>query len=73
MEEGAVFKFKWIFILPILTVIFYIVFDILNYAIRAISFAFVASFGLYAVAGVFCLGIVALLYVSTSFLLHAKE
>lgn len=73
VEPGLVFKFKWIFVLPVLTALLYVAVSLLDYAVRTLSFAFVASFGASAVVAALIVGLAGLLYVSTSFILHAHD
>ena len=47
LSAGAIFKFKWVFILPSLNAVFYLVVKFIEYLIKLLNFVFIAIAGTY--------------------------
>ena len=70
LASGAIFKFKWIFILPSLNAVFYLAESFIEYVIRLFNFVFVAIAGTYMallagiIAYIFLLALVSVVFLS---------
>lgn len=74
LASGAIFKFKWIFFLPMLNVVFYFSERLIEYMIKILNFVFIAIAGtrLALFAGI-CVYVFLLAAVSALFLSRKKE
>mgnify|MGYP002624070606 CR=1 FL=1 len=72
IQRGELFRFSWIFILPFLMAMCQIAYLLISYFVRMLAFAFVSSMRMTSFVAIFVIGVVTLLYVSTSFIIHAR-
>ena len=74
LSSGAIFKFKWVFILPSLNAVFYLVVKLIEYLIKLLNFVFIAMAGTYMalLAGI-CVYIFLLVLVSVMFLSRKND
>lgn len=74
LSEGLIFKFKWIFFLPMLNIVFYFVERLIEYLIKLFNLVFIALAGtrLALLAGI-CVYVFLLLIVSVVFISRKSE
>ena len=74
LSSGAIFKFKWVFILPSLNAVFYLVENFIEHLIKLLNFVFIAMAGTYMalLAGI-CVYIFLLVLVSVVFLSRKND
>lgn len=74
LSAGAIFKFKWIFILPVLNLVFYFLERLIEYLIKVLNLVFIAMAGteLALLAGI-CVYIALLIAVSVVFLARKND
>lgn len=74
LSAGAIFKFKWIFILPVLNLVFYFLERLIEYLIKVLNLVFIAMAGteLALLAGI-CVYIALLITVSVVFLARKND
>ena len=74
LSAGAIFKFKWIFILPSLNAVFYFAEQLLTYLIKLLNLVFIAMAGtrMALLAGI-CVYIFLLILVSLAFLSRKRD
>jgi len=74
LAAGAIFKFKWVFILPVLNIVFYFLERMIEYTIKVLNLVFIAMAGtrmaIFAGIGVY---VVLLLVVSVAFLARKND
>ena len=74
LAAGAIFKFKWVFILPVLNIVFYFLERMIEYTIKVLNLVFIAMAGtrmaIFAGIGVY---VVLLLVVSVAFLARNND
>lgn len=74
LAAGAIFKFKWIFILPVLNIVFYFLERLVEYIIKVLNLVFIAMAGtrMALLAGI-CVYVVLLAAVSVLFLARKND
>ena len=74
LSAGAIFKFKWVFILPSLNVVFYLIVSFVEYLISLLNFVFIAMAGtrMAVLAGI-CVYVFLLALVSVMFLSRKND
>lgn len=74
LSAGAIFKFKWIFILPVLNLVFYFLERLIEYLIKVLNLVFIAMAGteLALLAGI-CVYVALLIAVSVVFLARKND
>ena len=74
LAPGAIFKFKWVFILPVLNLVFYFIEHMIEYSIKALNLVFIAMVGtrLALLAGI-VVYIILLATVSVAFLSRKND
>lgn len=74
LSAGAIFKFKWIFILPVLNLVFYFLERLIEYLIKVLNLVFIAMAGteLALLAGI-CVYVALLIAVSVIFLARKND
>ncbi len=74
LSSGAIFKFKWVFILPVLNVVFYFFERLIEYSIKALNLVFIAMAGteLALPAGI-CVYTLLLVFVCVTFLARKND
>lgn len=74
LAPGAIFKFKWVFILPVLNIVFYFVERLIEYSIKVLNLVFIAMAGteLALLAGI-CVYVALLIAVSVVFLARKND
>lgn len=74
LGEGLIFKFKWIFFLPVLNIVFYFIVLFIEYLIKILNFVFIAMAGtrMALLAGI-CVYVFLLALVSVIFLARKND
>ena len=74
LSAGTIFKFKWIFILPVLNLVFYFLERLIEYLIKVLNLVFIAMAGteLALLAGI-CVYVALLIAVSVVFLARKND
>ena len=74
LGEGLIFKFKWIFFLPVLNIVFYFIVLFIEYLIKILNFVFIAMAGtrMALLAGI-CVYVFLLALVSVVFLSRKND
>lgn len=74
LSAGAIFKFKWVFILPVLNLVFYFLERLIEYLIKVLNLVFIAMAGteLALLAGI-CVYVALLIAVSVVFLARKND
>lgn len=72
-DEDAVFKFRWIFFMPVLFIIAYGLFQTVFYVINLVNFVIVGMFGGMALIVAFVIYVIALVIISIMFLARKAD